>query len=150
MAPAPDVQGVMRAQASRSALLDVVRVLLLLQGAILIANTLEAGLFAIAFSGGLTPTVLMTAAAAIAVLLSRARLDRGGRARRTVYVVEGIVLAMLGIDTALSLIVTHAAVPPVAILTRFVLPLSILALLGRVERAPISNGSAPVSAVSAQ
>ena len=125
----------MRAQASRSDLLDVVRVLLLLQGAILIANTLEAGLFAIAFSGGLTPTVLMTAAAAIAVLFARARLDGGG-ARRTLYIVEGIVLVLLGIDTALSLAITHQAVPAVAVLTRFVLPVSVIALHGRVTRMP--------------
>ena len=141
MASAPDVQGVMRAQASRSDLQDVIRVLLLLQGAILIANTLEAGLFAIAFSGGLTPTVLMTAAAATLVLIARARLDGGGRARRTIYIVEGIVLVLLGIDTALSLAITHQAVPAVAVLTRFVLPVSVVALCGRLTRVPRVAGT---------
>jgi len=141
MASVPDVHGVMRAQAWRSDLLEVVRVLLLLQGAILIATTLEAGLFAIAFSGGLTPTVLMTAAAAIAVFVARARLCSERPARRTLYVVEAIVLVLLAVDTALSLIITHQAVPPVAVLTRFVLPVSVIALVGRVTRTPHGEGS---------
>ena len=134
MAVTGDVQGVMRAQASRSDLLDVVRVLLLLQGAILIANTLEAGLFAIAFSGGLTPTVAFTASAAVAVLVARTRLDGSPRARKTLYIVEGIVLVMLAVDTALSLVITHQTVPMVAVLTRFVLPAAVIALVGRIAR----------------
>lgn len=134
MASSADVPGVMRAQASRSDLLDVVRVLLLLQGAILIANTLEAALFAVAFSGGLTPTVVFTFAAAVAVLVARARMDASARARRALYIVEAIVLVMLAIDTALSLIITHQSVPPVTVLTRFVLPAAVIALVGRIGR----------------
>jgi hypothetical protein len=127
--------------------LDVVRVLLLLQGAILVANTIEAGLFAVAFSAGVVPSVLATAVAAIAIFIGRARLGRGGRrSRRAIYIVEGVIIAMLALDLALALVLTHQTVPAMAVLTRFALPVAVIALLGRIgradERAVVMNGAA--------
>jgi hypothetical protein len=126
---------VMRGPARAADLVEVVRTLLLLQGAILIANTLEAGLFGIAFSGGVTPTVLATAAAALIVLVARTRLDAEGAGRRGVVIVEGLIIATLGIDTALAILLTHQSIPIVAVLTRFVLPVGVIALLGAIARA---------------
>jgi hypothetical protein len=116
-------------------LVDVARVLLLLQGAILVANTIEAGLFAMAFSAGVVPSVLATAVAATLVFIGRARLDTGRRSRRAIYVVEGVIIAMLALDLTLSLVLTHQTMPPMALLTRFALPVAVIALLGRVGRA---------------
>ena len=116
--------------------LDVVRVLLLVQGAILVANTIEAGLFAVAFSAGVVPSVLATAVAAIAIFIGRARLGHGGRrSRRAIYIVEGVIIAMLALDLILALVLTHQTVPAMAVLTRFALPVAVIALLGRAGRA---------------
>jgi len=123
-------------------LLEVVRVLLLVQAAILLANTVEAFVFGLAFSGGVTPTVILTAASALAVLVSRARIAttaRGGR--RALAIVEGVIIASLAIDTALALFLTHHAVPLVAVLTRFALPAAVLALLTRTP----SGGDLPAA-----
>jgi hypothetical protein len=124
----------MRAPASAAELLEVVRALLLLQGAILIANTLEATLFAVAFSGEVTPTVVATATAAITVFVARARLDAAGRGRRAILIIEWLLIATLAIDTALALFLTHQGVAMVAMLTRFVVPVSVIVLLRAVRR----------------
>lgn len=123
-------------RAARADLLEVVRVLLLLQGAILVANTVEAALFSVAFSGAVVPSVIATAVAALAILIGRARLGHGGRrSRRGIYIVEGVIIAMLALDTTLALVLTHQSVPAMAVLTRFVLPVTVIALLGRIGRA---------------
>ena len=124
----------------RAELVEVVRVLLLVQAAILLANTVEAFVFGLAFSGGVTPTVLMTAASALAVLVSRARLStETGRGRRALAIVEGVIIASLAIDTALALFLTHQPVPLVSALTRFALPVAVLALLARTRAAADAN-----------
>jgi uncharacterized membrane-anchored protein len=121
---------------ARADLLEVVRVLLLLQGAILVANTIEAGLFAVAFSAGVVPSVLATAVAAVAIFIGRARLGRGGRrSLRAIYIVEGVIIVMLALDLTLALVLTHQTVPAMAVLTRFALPVAVIALLGQIERA---------------
>jgi hypothetical protein len=138
-----DVRPVM-ATRGRAELLDVVRVLLLVQAAILLANTIEAFVFGLAFSGGLTPTIVMTAASAFAVLGSRARLSTdAGRGRRALVIVEGVIIASLAIDTALALFLTHHAVPLVAVLTRFALPVAVLALLAHDAQPAAWSEAAP-------
>ncbi len=125
-------------------LLDVVRVLLLLQGAVLLATTLEALLFGIAFTGMPGAPFLLSGASALAVLVGRARL-RPDRNARVVYAVEGVVLVTFAIDTALALFIAHAAPPVVAILTRFALPVAVIALL---RRSTLAAGAAAPSAIT--
>lgn len=128
------VDAVMRAQRRQAELFDVVRVLLLFQGAILVVNTLEAAIFAIAFSAAVTATMLMTAGSALAVLVSRARLStESGRGRRALAIVEGVIIASFAIDTALAYFLMHQPLPLVAVLTRFLLPVATLALLARTR-----------------
>jgi hypothetical protein len=115
--------------------LDVVRVLLLLQGAVLLATALEALLFGIAFMGAPGLPFLLSGGAAAAVLLGRARLGPD-RDARLLLAVEGLILVTFGIDTALAFFITHGAPPAVAILTRFALPIAVLALLRRSTTAP--------------
>jgi hypothetical protein len=115
--------------------LEVARVLLLFQGAILIATTIEAAIWGTAFRAGLAP-VLFSGAAAIAVLGARTRLRAGARRpRRVLLVVEGLILATLVIDTVLAIVVRGALPPPVAMLTRLLLPLAMVVLLRRSARA---------------
>lgn len=116
-------------------LLEVARVLLLLQGAVLLATTVEALIWGIAFAGGGGLPFLVSGAAAAVIVVARARLRPDRRwSRRLVYVVEGFTLATFGIDTALAIALTGAVPPAVAILTRLVLPIGVIALLRRSAR----------------
>ena len=131
-------------------LLDVVRVLLLVQGAILLATTVEALIWSIAFAGAAGPSFLVTATMAAAIFVARARMRVDRRwTHRLVYIVEGVLVATLAIDTALAVAIVGAVPPAVAVLTRFVLPVSVIALLHRAARsAPVP--SAPANASSAE
>ncbi len=128
-------------------ILDVARVLLLLQGAILIATTIEAVVWGFLFSGGAGVPALMSVAAAASVLIARLRLrsDRR-RIRRLVYVVECVILATFVIDAALAITLAHALPPLVAVFTDFVLPLAVVWLLRRSTRA--ARGSTQPSRVA--
>jgi len=116
-------------------LLDVAGVLLLLQGAVLVATTIEALIWSLVFPGAAGTPFLMSGVAAVLVLASSARL-RPARSwtRRIVYGVETVILVNLVIDLVLAVVVTGAVPPIVALLTRFVLPLSLIGLLGRSTR----------------
>ena len=128
-------------------LLDVVRVLLLLQGAILIATTIEAVVWGFLFSGGAGVPALMSVAAAAVVLIARLRVRSDRRhIRRLVYVVECVILATFVIDAALAIALAHALPPLAAVLTDFVLPLAVVWLLRRSTR--VARGSTQPSGVA--
>ena len=120
-------------------LLDVARVLLLLQGAVLVATTIEALFWSLVFPGAAGTPFLMSAAAAVLVLGAGARLraDRSWT-RRMVYVVETVILVNLVIDLVLAVVVTGHVPPIVALLTRFVLPLAVIGLLRASTRATVT------------
>jgi hypothetical protein len=115
-------------------LLDVARALLLMQGAILVATTIEAAIFGLAFPGAVG-TVLVNATAAAVLLAAGPRLgpDRR-RSRRIVYLVESITVVPFVVDIVLALVLAHSLPPAVAILTQLVLPLSVITLLRRSAR----------------
>jgi hypothetical protein len=128
-------------------LLDVARVLLLVQGAILVATTIEALFFSLVFPGG-GGAVLLSGVAAVVILVARIRLRADRRwARRLVYVVEGLILAAMAIDVVLALVLTHALPPVVALSTQVVLPVSVIELLRRSRQAAV--GSVPPHAAAA-
>ncbi len=122
-------------------LLDVARALLLLQGAILVATTIESLFWGLAFAstGG---ALVMSAASAVVILLGRTRLrpDRTW-SRRLVYAVEGLILLTAVIDTTISLVLAHALLPMVALLTQVAMPISVIALLRRSRRLPRAASS---------
>ena len=131
-------------------LLDVARVLLLLQGAMLVATTIESLFWSLVFPGATGTPVLMSGAAAVVVLVGAARV-RPGRSwtRRIVFGVEMVILVNLAIDLALAVIVTGAVPPIVAILTRFVLPVAVIGLLRSSARATVAPVALnPVEALS--
>jgi hypothetical protein len=130
-------------------LLEVVRVLLLVQGAILLATTIEALIWSIAFPGASGVMLVLTAATAAALLVSRARLRAGGRqGRRTAYIVESALVVTIAIDTALAIGITGSVPPAVALLTRFVLPLAVIALLRRTDQASAPHAAPAVLEVA--
>lgn len=116
-------------------LLDVARALLFLQGAILIATTIEALVWAAVFPGTSGSPVLMSCAAAVVILVGRTRL-RGNRrwTRRLVYLVEGTILLTAAVTIAIGLALAHSLPPVVALFTQAVLPLSVIVLLRRSAR----------------
>lgn len=127
-------------------LLDVVRALLLLQGAILVVTTIEALIVGAAFATTGGP-VLMSGVAAVAILVARTRLRADRRwPRRLVYIVEGLTLATIAIDTALAIALTRELPPLVALLTQLVLPISVITVLRRSARA--AAAPIPLSTVS--
>jgi hypothetical protein len=116
--------------------LDVARVLLLVQGSILVATTIEAMVWGMAFAGAARVPVLLSGGAALVILVARARLRPDRRStRRLVYGVESFTLAFFALDLALAIALTGTPPPVVAILTRCVLPLSVIYLLRQSARA---------------
>ncbi len=118
----------------RAELADLAKVLLLVQAAILTTSTIESGLFAIAFSGGMTGIVVLTAASAVALFVALGRIERSPRARRVVVAIEVLLVVSFGIDSALSLILTAAPLPLMTMLAGFVTPVAITATLLRIGR----------------
>ncbi len=126
--------------------LDVVRALLLLQGSILVVTTIEAVFWGVIFAGAGSPAVL-SGAAAVMILIARARLRADRRwSRRVIYGVEGLTLAFLVVDGGLAIAIAGALPRVVALLTRLLLPLSVIALLRRSARA--AAAAVPVTAVA--
>ena len=117
-------------------LLEVARVLLLLQGAILIATTIEALAWGTLFAGAPGAPFVMSAAAAAVVLIGRVRLraDRR-RTRRLISVVEGLILAMFMVNSALAIALAGVLPPATAVVTQLALPMCVLVLLHRSSRA---------------
>jgi hypothetical protein len=115
-------------------LLDVIRVLLLIQAAILVATTIEAVIWGLAFRAP-AATALLSGIAAVGLLIGRARLRaEGAGTRRLIYVIQGFLLATVAIDALLAVALIGALPPPVALLTRLVLPVSVIGLLRHVAR----------------
>jgi hypothetical protein len=130
-------------------LLDVARVLLLVQGAILVATTIEALLWSFVFAGAAGAPVWFSGAAATIILVARVRLraDRR-RTRRAVYAVETVILVSLAIDTALAIALAGALPPVVALLTQLLLPVSVILLLRRSARATAAPAHSSILARS--
>jgi hypothetical protein len=114
--------------------LEVARVLLLVQGAILVATTIEALLWSFVFPGA-GGAFLLSAISAVVILASRIRLRADRRwSRRLVYIVEGSTLAAVAIDIVLAVVLVHSFPPLVALLTQLALPISVIVLLRRSAR----------------
>ena len=110
---------------------DVARILLLIQAAIAVVSLLETAVVGAA-GGPLGPATLLSAVFATGMLALVAGVGRRSRrARRIVIVVEWIVIAFAAIDLALAGILAHRSLELVPILTRLVLPLSVIRLLRR-------------------
>ncbi len=116
----------------RSGLIEVACVFLTLQGAILIAATIEALVVAAVVGPSGSASIALTGAAAALALVCAWGLGRHRRrARRLVLVGEAGVLAIGLVDVALTLIVGGVGLGLVMILTRIVVPLVVIGLLRR-------------------
>lgn len=117
--------------------LEMVAVLVMVQGAILVGATVDALLF-LSFTGPAGgPAVVVTAACAAATLLTAAALAGGSQlARRVTFVAEALVLLTGLVDLALALALAGGPPPLATVLTRLVLPATVLALLRRARAVP--------------
>ncbi len=125
--------------AARTDILAVAHILVLLQGAILVAGTLEAVVF-LAFVGPASTVSLgLTAGAAVLTLATAAGLARGSsRARRWTLIAESAVLAVGVVDLVLALVMTGEPLGPMGLLGGIVVPVAVIAILRRIGR---SHGS---------
>ena len=122
--------------AQRTDTVDVVRVLVLLQGAALVLSTVEVALWGLltAAIALLAPTIALTAAAAAFQLRLAASLGRRRRrARRLVLAVEAVLLVLALVDLGLSLAITHRPLALVPLLMRVALPIAVIVLLRRPQ-----------------
>jgi hypothetical protein len=114
----------------RPDLVEVAHLLVLIQGAILVARTIEA-VFFLAFTGAATAVSLgLTAAAATLTLATAAGLARGSRrASRWTLIAEAGVVAVTLVDMLLALVMTGEPLGPVELLVGLALPAAVIALL---------------------
>ena len=120
------------APVARTDSLAVAHILVLIQGAILVAGTLEAIAF-LAFVGPASKVSLgLTASAAVLTLATAAGLARGSRrARRWTLIAESGVLVVGVIDLVLALVMTGEPLGPMALLGGIVVPSAVIAILRR-------------------
>jgi hypothetical protein len=117
---------------ARTDLRAVAHILVLVQGAILVARTLEAIVF-LAFVGPASSVSLgLTAGAALLTLATAAGLARGSaRARRWTLVAESGVLLVGLVDLAFAWLMTGEPLGPVGLLGGLVVPAVVVAILRR-------------------
>ena len=114
----------------RPDLVEVAHLLVLVQGAILVARSIEA-VFFLAFTGAAAAVSLgLTAAAAVLTLATAAGLARGSRrARRWTLIAETGVVAVTVVDLVLAMVMTGEPLGPVELLVGLALPAAVIALL---------------------
>ena len=113
-------------------ILEVLRILVLVQGAIAFTTALQvlaAGTLLGAPVGLLIPLGFF--AAGLTMFLAARIVRRSGRARKALVVIEVLWLIGAGVDLALSVFMAKRGFGLVPLLTRVVLPYSILRLLRR-------------------
>ena len=111
---------------------DVVRILLLIQGGIAVTSTIEVFLVG-AFTGFfIAPLMLLTLTAAIVTLwASRGVRLRSRRARKVTFWAEGTILVFALIDLLLAIFLARRGLALVPTVTRIVLPIAIMRTLRR-------------------
>ena len=132
-------------------LVEVARVFVLMQGAVLVATTIEAAIFGVAFGPAAGSAFVLTACAAVLTLATARGLGRRRRwARKVTIVAEVAILAGALLELGLSLLVLGAAIGLVPILTRVVVPIVVIAALrSRAARATFGTTTAPARAALA-
>jgi hypothetical protein len=113
---------------------DVVRILLLIQGGIAVTSTIEVFLVG-AFTGFfIAPLMLLTLVAAVLTLwAARGVRLRSRRARKVTFWAQGTILAFAIIDLLLAIFLARRGLALVPTVTRIVLPVAIMRTLRRPQ-----------------
>ncbi|MEE8498661.1 MAG: hypothetical protein V3S62_09005 [Acidimicrobiia bacterium] len=110
-------------------LVDVVRILVLIQAAIATVTLIEVGVWA-AFGSPLGPIVLLNLAFATGLLyLTSGIRKRSRRARKTLLWIEVTVIVFAVIDLIISLLLAQRPLELVPLMTRFALPFAVFRML---------------------
>jgi hypothetical protein len=110
-------------------LVDVVRILVLIQAAIATVTVIEVGIWA-ASGAPLGPIVLLNLAFAVGLLYLTAGIHRRSRrARKTLLWIEVTVIVFAAIDMILSLLLAQRSLELVPLMTRFALPFAVFRIL---------------------
>lgn len=113
---------------------DVVRILLLLQGGMAVTATIEVFVVGAATGFFIAPLMLLTLVAAVVTLwTARGVRLRSRRARRITFWAEGTILAFAVIDLALAIFLARRGLALVPTVTRVVLPIAIMRTLRRPQ-----------------
>lgn len=113
-----------------TSLLGVVRILLLIQGAIAVLSTLEVAVAGLALGPAVAPLVgLNLLAATLTLTAARGVSRRSRRSRRLALTLEWVVLAFALVDFLLAVALAQRGLELVPMLTRVVLPLAVIRML---------------------
>ena len=112
--------------------LAVARLLVLLQGAVLVTATFESAVFLVTVGPAAGAGLVLGGAAALLTLATARSLGRGGRlARRWTFAAECGVLALVLLDLGVGLLVGGSAMTLMGVVLRVFVPLAVLVLLFR-------------------
>lgn len=110
----------------------IARLLVLLQGAVLVAATIETLVVMSAMGGCALPNLVLTGTAAVLTLLAARGVGRGGRwARRWTIVAEIGVLGLVAIDLLIAAFLGGLELLPMTAVLRIGVPIAVIALLRR-------------------
>lgn len=126
----------------------IARLLVLLQGAVLVTATAESVLFLTVIGPSAGPGLALSAGAALLTLLSAWGLGRRSRlARRWTIVAEAGVLLLVALDVVVGLVFGGVELTLLGLVLRVGLPVAVIALLRRREvRAAFGSIAAPRAA----
>ncbi len=128
-------------------LVDIIRVLVLLQGAFALLVVVEIVFWALfaGTAGALGPSLLLTVATAAASFCLAAGLLRHSRlARRLAFFLEGGILLLALVDLSLAVFLAHRPLDLVPSITRLVMRAAVLVLLREQSvRAVFGAGPSP-------
>lgn len=115
----------------------IARLLVLLQGAVLVAATIETLVVMSAMDPGALPTLVLTAAAAVLTFLAAWGIGRGSRwARRWTIVAEAGVLLLVAADLAIAAFLGGLELVPMTVVLRIGVPIAVITLLRRPRTRP--------------
>lgn len=110
--------------------IDVIRILLLVQGGIAVTTTLGVVILGAAVGGPLLGSALATGTSAVLFLwLARAVSHGSRRARRVAMWVESGVIFGFAVDLLLSLLLARRPLELVPVITQLVMPIAVIRLL---------------------
>jgi len=126
----------MQTPTSSTGILELARVLVLLQGAILVATTLEALLWASFFGPTAGPSIILSGGAATLTLAAAWALGRPAGlvkrlARRWTLIAETGVILLALVDLGLAVAIAGIPFGLVPALTRLAIPSAVIVLLRR-------------------
>lgn len=129
----PDVDGGIATTSPGSAL-EIVRILLLMQGAIFAMSSIES-LFAVLMQGPMAaPIVILTVGTALTVLGLAWGVGRSSPgARKAVLWLEVSLLVWAAVDLTLAVVLAQRGLELVPTLTRIVLPIAVFRMLRRPD-----------------